>query len=408
MQNNHLTFCSLFGLTGSAAACAVLSLTLIVDPYGVFGLTSGLTGVNKFKPVRINIDRQIKPLEVLLKRPKTIFLGTSRIHQSIDPNHIRDTDLWPAYNAAIPASELGENRASVALYTRYNTALKHVVMEAFIYNALRPVQHFDDLTIGNVLNDAFALGFSLTALWASIETLLYNQRNDHIATAYIDELGAWRRQPGLPTSFSEQDYIQAITKAHKTIPDMIVQPSALNEIRDTANLVSSKGISFTLIITPNYPWDDYRLFALGYWPRIEEYFTALAAIDNVAVYSSTGYVDATLESPAPIMQFWYDPIHFNSRYGGLILDALIATKSMGRGNALSERVTASNARSLVEMRLRSLLTWIDRNRAFAEAFNSAMYEAGIAPSQTGKAVHPEFDRRFPAAILNGVNEGVSQ
>lgn len=408
MQNGYVSFCRWFGLTGLGVACVVLSLTLIIDPYGVFTVTRCLSGLNQFKPIRINIDRQIKPVEVLLKRPKTIFLGTSRIHQSIDPSHIRNSNLWPAYNAAIPANELGEDRARLALYANYNTALKHVVLEAFIYNALRPVQHVDDLTIAYALNNALALAFSWNAVQASIETLLYNHRHADLTTAHIDDLGHWRRQSGVPTSFSQQDYIQAIIKAHQSIPNMIVQPSAINEIREMANFLSSKGISLSLMITPNYPWDDYRLFALGYWPLVEEYYTTLAAIGNATVYSCSNYVDATLEAPAPAMQFWNDPIHFNSRYGGLLLDGLVAAKATGRDNAFCERVTVSNARSLAERRLSALLAWADQNRSFTEGFNTAMSEAGIAPIQVGRDVHQEFIRRFSSGLPGDSKEATHE
>jgi len=86
-----------------------LTVTWVVNPYGVSPINITIERINKFKPKRIDIDRLIKPYEVWRYQPKTIFLGTSRFHQSIDPSVLDGTKYAPAYNASIPASSLGMN-----------------------------------------------------------------------------------------------------------------------------------------------------------------------------------------------------------------------------------------------------------------------------------------------------------
>ncbi len=84
----------------------MLAFTLLIDPYGVSPVHATIQGVNALKPKRLDIDRLIKPYEVWRYQPKTVFLGTSRIHQSIDPSVLDGTRFAPAYNASIPASSL--------------------------------------------------------------------------------------------------------------------------------------------------------------------------------------------------------------------------------------------------------------------------------------------------------------
>jgi hypothetical protein len=78
--------------------------TLLVDPFGVSPLRVSVTWMNAFKPRRLDIDRMLKPYEVWRNQPKTVFLGTSRIHQSFDPAALDGTRYAPAYNASIPAA----------------------------------------------------------------------------------------------------------------------------------------------------------------------------------------------------------------------------------------------------------------------------------------------------------------
>src|SRR6476660_4783963 len=61
-------------------------VTGAVNPYGISPFPIALEGVNAIKPKRLDIDRMIKPYEVWRYQPHTLFLGTSRFHQSIDPS----------------------------------------------------------------------------------------------------------------------------------------------------------------------------------------------------------------------------------------------------------------------------------------------------------------------------------
>src|SRR5262245_7991664 len=71
---------SIVGISFAAAAGIA-----IADPYGVspFGYRALDFNINKLK--RVDIDRQLKPYEVWRYQPETIFIGTSRVNQSLDP-----------------------------------------------------------------------------------------------------------------------------------------------------------------------------------------------------------------------------------------------------------------------------------------------------------------------------------
>ena len=89
--------------------------TWTIDPYGVSPLRLSLQGMNAQKPKRIDIDRMIKPYEVWRYQPRTVFLGTSRMHQSMDPAVLDRTRFAPAYNASIDRKSTRLNSSHYAL-----------------------------------------------------------------------------------------------------------------------------------------------------------------------------------------------------------------------------------------------------------------------------------------------------
>ena len=72
-----------------------LASILIIDPYGVSPVHVAIAGVNVLKPKRVDVDRLIKPYEVSRHQPRSVFLGTSRIQQSIDPAVLDGTRFAP-------------------------------------------------------------------------------------------------------------------------------------------------------------------------------------------------------------------------------------------------------------------------------------------------------------------------
>jgi hypothetical protein len=105
-----------------------------VDPYGISPLQVSVPRVNAEKPKRNDIDGVIKPYEVWRHQPRTIFLGTSRVNQSMDPSVLDGTRFAPAYNASMPAASMGEHAAYLRQYLRLDSRLHTVIVELFLPN----------------------------------------------------------------------------------------------------------------------------------------------------------------------------------------------------------------------------------------------------------------------------------
>ena len=359
-------------LSGSIVAVTLLVLGLVwtIDPYGVSPIRFEWPGINAVKPKRVDIDRLIKPYEVWSRQPRTVFLGTSRIHQSIDPSVLDGTQFAPAYNASIPASTLSENAAHLEQFLWFNPHIEHVFVEIFLYNLLQPQPPVPSKSLVNSAQGAAALLFSTGALFASAQTIAANQSEDPSAP-YVAPAG-YRILPAVQRTehtFSPHLYTDVILRAHKDIPGLLIQPSAIAALDRIVELCRVHGATLHLLVTPNYPWDDYRLLSLGYWGVVEKSLRKLSAYDNVTSFSQ--YNEMLIEPPGPEMRWWYDPIHFSREMGRAMLLALIGKPEPDTPANLVRRVTPATVETVIQERRAGLDRWVPENSEFTNRFEMA-------------------------------------
>jgi hypothetical protein len=356
----------------------------VIDPYGVSPIQIDVVGVNHDKPKRVNIDRQIKPFEVWRYRPSTVFMGTSRIHQSLVPADLSGTTFAPAYNAAIPASSLAENLSHISQFIETNENLETIVLGLFIYNFLRP-QIFDqgqERGYLEMLEQVVPLNLSTSALWDSLVTLRFNLRGKLIGT-HIHRDGYDVRAIGYPwaSDFDRQMYVNSIMQAHLSIPDMIVQPTAIEAMERIAELCREKDVRLILVIAPTYPWDDYRLYSLGYWPLLQEWYRLMAEYPDVFDFAK--FNEYTVEEAGTDMQYWYDPLHFSKNMGKLMLQAMGTGIGVGEvvgvdqmGPDFYSMLNVDNVDRVLAEKLQGLNKWASENPEFVELFDSEKARTG--------------------------------
>lgn len=364
----------------------ILSFIWIIDPYGVSPVHIRLSHVNTLKPERIDIDRLIKPYEVWRDQPKTVFLGTSRIHQSINPYTLDNTKFAPAYNAAVPASTLSQNAANLEEYFRLDKNLQYVFIELFIYNFIFPQPEAPNKTFNDFLRTSASLTSSADALISAFKTLSFNKSALPVGP-YISPRGNWIRPEAFSTkdTFNQKLYIDTIVSIHKNIPDMIIQPTAIESLDRIVEICKKHHAKLYMIITPSYPWDDYRLLSLGYWPLLEEWVKKMSAYDNV--FSASQYNPLLEEQAGEKMKWWNDPIHFSDNMGHLMLLSFLGAPNPEIPSNLLRAVKPSNLMTVLQERRNGLNQWILKNQQFVTAFNVAKVTAGHVERKVIKKVN---------------------
>jgi hypothetical protein len=384
-------------LSGSVVAVAVLALGFIwtIDPYGVSPIRIELPGVNALKPKRVDIDRLIKPYETWWRQPRTVFLGTSRIHQSFDPALLQGTMYAPAYNASVPGATIAENVSLLEQYIKTDKNLKYVFFELFLYMMIIPT--FDIPTKGGISDIVAALPtlhFSTSAALDSVTSLQYN-RTSSVRPQSISEGGYGRHGDDFDPSlhFIAQAYSQFVLGENKKVPNMRLEKATLEALKRAQALCDQRGIKLTFILAPNYPWDDYRLLSTGYWHLVRDLYDFVADLPDVLSFSQ--FNELTSE-PAGAMKFWYDPFHFSRLMGARILDGL-AGRNEGLPKDFMLPINRQTVDYALEARWEGLRDWIKSNADFPAIFDATRMAVEKDGTATGAI---DVERR--SLIVDGV------
>ena len=120
-------------VVGAAIACGVVTVlasTLIIDPYGISPISIDIPHVNDIKSPRNNLDRFVKPYDIIRMKPNTVIIGTSRVKQTFKPALIPE-QFAPAYNAGTDALQMAEARELVAFIGRERVPVRNIWLEVF-------------------------------------------------------------------------------------------------------------------------------------------------------------------------------------------------------------------------------------------------------------------------------------
>lgn len=353
----------------------LISFISFIDPYGVSPLKIKLKGLNYYKPERLDIDRLIKPFEVWRYQPKTIFIGTSRIHQSLDPAIFDGTTYAPAYNAAIPASTLTENVANIEQFMKLDRNIKHIFVELFLYNFTQPFPEAKSKGWKQFFSNAASLLISSDALLNAIKTININwniNKSHKPIPAQIAERG-YRLPKGdfnPGETFNDMLFIHTVLNWNAST-HLSLKEDAFKPLDRILALAQQRGIQVHFFITPNYPWDDYRLMTLGYWPLLEKWLRKIATYPNVVSFSQ--YNQCTQEEPTlePKMKWWNDPIHFNLNMGRTLLNTYLGNPEKNIPKNLMRILNTNTVETIIAKRKAGIIRWAANHPDFVMAFDDA-------------------------------------
>jgi hypothetical protein len=363
-----------------------LAFTWAVDPYGVSPIQVSLAHINRFKPKRLDIDRLIKPYEVWRYQPRTVFLGTSRIHQSIDPSVLDGTKYAPAYNASIPASSLGLNISHLRQYIDLDSQLRTVVVELFLYNFLGQGQEHVPKSFDEYLRNTVTLFLSTDALWAAVQTLAHNLFKR--APVYeIKAGGFFYYPPGHNAKGPFEGYPAGIWKLHETRTEgMKLHGPAFDVVREFISICREHNLELVFLLTPNHPYDDYYLEAIDGWATVEEWLLRLSS-ETAVIYSFSQPNEWVDEPVTTSMNYWNDPYHFSLKMGRAMQQALAGIKGSGIPDNFMVRVTPDRVHELIENRKTAIRHWAQENPDFVTKFQEERrkWESARAEKQIKKA-----------------------
>jgi hypothetical protein len=341
-----------------------LIFTWTIDPYGVSPIRLEFTRINALKPKRTDIDRILKPYEVWRYQPRTLFLGTSRAHQSIDPSILDGTRYAPAYNAAIPGGASMEMHAAyLKQYLRLDHNLQTVIVELFLPHMVGgPTPTWADF-----IGDTASLFASANTLWDSVATLAYNAVSGR-PIHQIEPTG-YLYHPNRPDPQSSfERFPSYIWSSAVHEPDRATfDQAAFDATLEIIQIARANNLELIFLIGPSHPYPDYYYDVIGAWGVIEEWLIKLSAL--ATVYSQPNdWVD---EPISPHMTYWYNTFHYSLAMGRGMLRSLAGLPTSGLPDNFMERLTPERVASHIEGRRAAARRWAQDNSSLVARFEEA-------------------------------------
>jgi hypothetical protein len=314
----------------------------VVDPYGLFGWYDA-RGFNQQKEGVRNRIRHVKALELPLRKPRTVLLGSSRVHDGLDPAHPLLQDAAPVYNLAVEMCRVHE----ALQYLRHalvQSDVKRVVigLDFFMFNSReRTNRTFEPALVGREVG---MRDYVTTAL------LSRDALDDSITTVRTSRNQPDRREflsngfrPGNMVFYKVADYqklhyytnwifLTSSPQATKYYADMALDADVFAEFGALLDLCRDRGLDCRLYINPAHATlDGEAIRAAGLAGPMEEWrrrITHIAGEHRIPLWDFGGYNSITEEPVATPMKYYWDSSHFTVGVGNWIL-----TRVMGGSDA---------------------------------------------------------------------------
>jgi hypothetical protein len=332
----------LMASTWLVAAVMVAAFTLLVDAIGISPLRVAIAGFNASKSLRQDYDWIVKRYDVFRNQPVTIFMGSSRVKQSIDPKLLADTGFAPAYNGGINGSaaypEIG---AYLQYYLGVDKNLHHVFIEAFATAMLKydsaqleaaaklgtapPKMRPDVVHFGRAadIGDFVSVFFSLSGLSSAVRTVSVNRglQNSPVSRSSDDGFAPIALAPH---HFSVRNVFNFVTYAGILQRGGQLSPSVIAEARQMIVNCEWYHVQCRFFVSPLHADVLFAMYHFGLWPELEKLKRELAEL--APTYDFTRYNHVIDERSSPVV-YWPEAFHFSPALGALVVRSMAGLRT---------------------------------------------------------------------------------
>lgn len=316
----------IFGLVGG--------INFLIDPYGLFR-TIEKVGINQQKEGVRNKIRYVQSLQVLMQSPKTLMMGSSRVHDGLNPQSKSiPSSFQPVYNYGMPMIRIKEMKLFLT-HALKKKQVKNVIigLDFFMFNAKEKLnREFDpSLIVPNtyLLNLYFKPLFSTASLNDSIQTIKIShqqkKRKEFLQNGY---------RPGSQVNFGLKSYERLHNYTNWTFlstqqtdtlyyQDFALDNESFNDLREIFQLCKINHLNLYLYISPAHATlDGEGIIASGNLHLFELWKKNVTSIANdfdITLWDFSGYNSITTEEVKTPMHYYWDSSHFTENVGDLIL-----------------------------------------------------------------------------------------
>lgn len=300
----------------------IISFILITDPYSLLS-DKPLFWRHALRFEDPWRDGRAMRLAVLLRQPRTIILGSSRVALGLDARRLKATPYWPAYNAATYNSSLA-HRLSMLKYAAYTDhRLKHVFIEISPIDVIHAADFWRLEPVKfnlNLLSDTLPLIFSDTAIRDAIRVLWETMENQNVMCADSNCGQPRLRRTGGNAMGLKIIHESALVSYRLFSPIATVDPTWGTTLNKIISACHKHDLDCKFFISPLNARILYGYQRFNQWNEIESMITHLATIKNT--YNFLWYNYLTDEPIQNSKSEWIDSIHYSTVIGDTITDAI--------------------------------------------------------------------------------------
>ena len=345
-------------VVGAAIACGVVTVlasTLIIDPYGISPISIDIPHVNDIKSPRNNLDRFVKPYDIIRMKPNTVIIGTSRVKQTFKPALIPE-QFAPAYNAGTDALQMAEARELVAFIGRERVPVRNIWLEVFpLQFGFFPWSPATTPFAGkDVLGDVASAFFSVASLRAVYQTVKTSLMVSDVAV----RSDGWK--PSGDFGHSGEYFVSPQFKdALRGTGATPLIDSAFDDLAAIVDMCNTYQIELKLFIGPIHPVMSYLYWATNK-DALHEWLARVSRKREVISFVTADiFKERELDRPKP---YYTDTSHFSVPAATIIMNDLAAYPALKHGRIVNQETAEAAFQEWQEQ----LRRWIEFNPDFAD------------------------------------------
>jgi hypothetical protein len=378
-------YLSIVFLVWIMASVALVTFTGVIDSLGISPIRVTIKQLNELKPLRQNQDRQVKPYEGWRLQPRTIFLGSSRAKQSIDPKLLENTQYAPAYNSGLDgAMDFGEFRDFVEHFLRVDRNLRTIFIEIFptalIGTPIKPAFGFG---VERYANDFVSVFMSWNGVRYALRTIVYNTASSVDATSKAITLSVTSARDGFEPVVAGTHHFSI-----KNIPNAILylkifgQPPNIDSkvFTDAAEIIrmcKSYSVDCRFFISPLHADVLLAMKHLGIWPQLEALKSGLARL--APTYDFARFNELMDERIGPVV-YWPEAFHYSPALGALTVKAMTGQRTKDMPDNFGRLLDSGNIESEIIASRHELDEWARNHKSFILRLQTAEknYARGVS------------------------------
>ncbi len=344
MNSHHLKIYLRACLIAGIFSISIIGvINYVIDPYGFYQVAE-ISGLNQQKEgVRSKI-RYVKALELPIRKPRTIIIGSSRVHDGMNPEHplLNDQKYLPVYNLGIDMARIHESLGYLKYAIRHSQIEQVIIgLDLFMFNASQKRNYNFD---SSLINSRINFGNYLSTSILSADALV-----DSIRTVNVSHLNPERKEflpngfrPGEMVFYKVKNYaalhyytnyifMSSLNSQTKYYADMTLDSGVFDDFDEILEICIQNKIQIQTYISPAHAnLDGEGIAAAGKWELMEEWKRKVVFIADkhrVPLWDFSGYNSITTEPIHTPMKYYWDSSHFTETVSDLILKRILDSGS---------------------------------------------------------------------------------